>query len=93
MRIILSGILIGAGLLCWYWGSFRLVGRKSYFWKIHAMGVSDTIGSLLLLTGALVRSFAAWSHILLAMAALVFWGSALGFVLARLGGRRPEERP
>lgn len=92
MRVGLSMVLMGIGVFLWFWGGARLLGRKSYFWKIHALGIADTIGTLFILAGALIRSTENWSYILLAMGSVVFWGTAFGFVLARLGGTRKGEQ-
>ena len=85
MRLILSTVLVGIGVFLWFWGALRLSGKRSYLWKIHALGISDVIGTLFILTGALVRSLENWPHVLLAMGAVAFWGTAFSFVLARLG--------
>lgn len=85
---MIAMLMATIGIFLWYWGSFHLAGRKSYLWKIHAMGISDTIGTLFILAGALVHSIENWPHLLLAMGSVVFWGTALSFVLARLGQGR-----
>ena len=91
MRLILSNVFVGIGVFLWFWGSLRLAGRRRYLWKIHALGIADTIGTLFILAGALLRSFENWPHVLLAMGAVAFWGTAFSFVLARLGrGRRRD---
>lgn len=84
MQLTVGLVLVAIGVLLWFWGGWRLSGKKSFFWKIHALGVSDTLGSLFILGGLLVRSFDSWPHLVLAMASVVFWGTALSFVLARL---------
>jgi multicomponent Na+:H+ antiporter subunit G len=88
MRVTLSIVLAGIGVLLWFWGGIRLGGRKSYLWKIHAMGIADTIGTLFILAGRLVYSLENWTHLLLAMGSVAFWGTALSFVLARTGADR-----
>ena len=88
MRMMADTVLVAAGVFLWYWGAFRLLGRKSFFWKLHAMGIADTIGTLLILAGALLHSLENWPHVLLAMGSVLFWGTALALVLARLGGQR-----
>lgn len=93
MRLIIAIILIGIGTVLWFWGGFQLVGRKRYYRKIHALGVSDTIGTLFILTGLLLQSLENWPHVLLAMGSVVFWGTALAMVLARLGGPSQEGEP
>lgn len=85
MRMTVGAILVGVGVFLWVWGAWRLVGRRSFLWKIHALGIADMMGSLLIVAGLLVRSLEGWPHLLLAMASIAFWGTALSFVLARLG--------
>ena len=91
MRLILASLLAGIGAFFWIWGAVCLTGKKSYLWKIHALGISDTIGSLFILSGALLHSTEYWPHVLLAMASVAFWGTALSFMMARLGGNRHGE--
>lgn len=89
--MIIASTLAGIGVFLWFWGAAHLIGRKSYFWKIHGLGIADTIGTLFILCGALIYSTEHWPHVLLAMGSVVFWGTALAFVLARLGGSRGRE--
>ena len=83
--MIISIGLAGIGVFLWIWGGIYLTGKKSYLHKIHALGIADTIGTLFILVGALVHSTEYWPHVLLAMAAVTFWGTAFSFVMARLG--------
>ena len=90
MRLILSTVLVGIGVFLWFWGALHLAGKKRYLWKIHALGIGDMIGSLFILAGSVLYSTENWPHVLLAMTAVVFWGTAFSFVMARLGGT-PEK--
>jgi hypothetical protein len=92
MRLTLGAILVGIGVFLWFWGGFRLAGKRSFLWKIHALGVADMVGSLFILAGLLVRSLEYWPHILLAIGSVAFWGTALSFVLARAGVDRTTSR-
>ncbi|MDF7825123.1 monovalent cation/H(+) antiporter subunit G [Pontiellaceae bacterium B12227] len=91
MRVIAAAILISLGILLWFWGGFRLISKRRYLWKIHALGISDTIGSCLILAGALVHSLENWSHLVLALGSVVFWGTAFSIVMARMGKGSGEE--
>lgn len=91
MRIIFSTVLIVIGLVLWLWGSVQLTGKRRFLWKIRALGAADTIGTLFILVGALIRSLENWSHVLLAMGAIIFWGTAFSFTLARLGCRQDNQ--
>lgn len=90
MRFVISAWLIGIGVFLWYWGAWHLAGKKSYLWKIHALGIADTIGTLFIFAGMLAQSTDSWPHLLLAMGSVGFWGTALSYVLARKGNRRAE---
>lgn len=91
MRLIASTVLVGIGVFLWFWGGLHLAGKKQYLWKIHALGISDMIGTIFILVGALVKSFENWPHVLLAIGAVAFWGTAFSFVMARLGGDPKKE--
>ena len=91
MRIILSIILISVGVFLWLWGAFQLARKRKILWKIHALGAADTIGTLLILTGALIQSRENWPHMLLAGGAVIFWGTTFSFTLARLGGEDEDQ--
>ena len=91
MRLIVSTALVGIGVFLWLWGSLHLIGKKRYLWKIHALGISDMIGTIFILVGSLVHSFENWPHVLLAIGAVAFWGTAFSFVRARLGGDPKKE--
>jgi multisubunit Na+/H+ antiporter MnhG subunit len=92
MRLMLATLLAGLGASLWLWGALCLTGKKSYLWKIHALGISDMIGSLFILAGVLLHSTEYWPHVLLAMASIAFWGTAFSLVMARLGDGRNAEK-
>jgi len=93
MQLMIANTLIATGVFLWYWGALQLFHKNRYLWKIHALGIADTVGTLFILSGALLRHGGQWNHILLAMGSVIFWGAALAFVLARLGsGQETEER-
>ena len=91
MRVIAASILISMGILLWFWGGFRLIGKRRYLWKIHALGISDTIGSCLIFAGALVHSLENWSHLVLALGSVAFWGTAFSIVMGRMRHRSDLE--
>lgn len=91
MRLILAMVLIGIGVLLWFWGGFRLSGRRSFLWKIHASSISDVVGTVFILVGGLLRTLENGTHIILALGAVVFWGTAFSIVLARLSHETDRE--
>jgi len=88
MRLTVSMIFLGVGLFFWIWGTLRLPGRKSLLWKLHALGIADTLGSILIIIGLMVRSPEYWPALLLSLVSILFWGTMLGFILARGAGSR-----
>lgn len=79
----LSLLLLGAGLLLWFWGTWPLLEGGSYLSKLHKLSVSDTLGSGLMLLGLLLRIPQQWPLICLALLGLVVWNTIFGYVLAR----------
>lgn len=73
--------LIG-GTIFWLWGTVQLLARRSVLFKLHGLSVSDTLGSLAIVFGLLLRIPAEWPLLLLAMISLAVWNTMLGYVLA-----------
>jgi multicomponent Na+:H+ antiporter subunit G len=78
----LSLLLLGMGLLLWFWGTWPLLERRSYLAKLHALSVADTLGSLLMLLGLLILVPDRWPLLLLALLGLLVWNTIFGYVLA-----------
>ena len=91
MNMPASMVLNGIGVLLWLWGGIRLSGRRTFLWKIHALSISDVVGTVFILAGSLVYAPGNWTHILLALGAVVFWGTAFSIVLARLSNETGPE--
>jgi multicomponent Na+:H+ antiporter subunit G len=87
---LLSGLLLGLGLVFWFAGSWPLLGRASYLTKLHYLGVADTLGSALMLLGLLLRFNREWPLMLLALLSLVVWNTIFGYVLAVCSQARPR---
>lgn len=78
----LSILLLGGGLVLWFWGTWPLLERQSYLAKLHKLSVGDTLGSALMLLGLLLRIPAQWPLLCLALLGLVLWNTIFGYVLA-----------
>ncbi|WP_319576896.1 monovalent cation/H(+) antiporter subunit G [uncultured Desulfobacter sp.] len=87
MSNMLSLILMGIGLFFWIWGTFGMFGRRSTAWKLHILGVADTLGSILIITGLWVRYPREWPLLLLAILSLAVWNTMLGYVIAHCSTR------
>ncbi len=78
----LSYILIGIGVVFWFWGTIPLLGHRSVLFKLHSLSVGDTLGSMSLVVGLLLRIPREWPLLLLALISLAIWNTVLGYVLA-----------
>lgn len=86
----LSLLLIGLGLMFWFWGTWPLLGRVSYLNKLHSLSVADSLGSVLMVVGLLVKLPREWPLLLLALVMLVIWNTILGTVLAACSQAKPR---
>lgn len=73
---------IGLGLVFWFWGTIAILQRRSVLFKLHNLSVSDTLGSIAIVFGLLLRRPREWPLLLLAILTLALWNTMLGYVLA-----------
>lgn len=79
---ILSYICISLGIVFWFWGTFPLLGGRSLLFKLHTLSVADTLGSMSIIFGLLLKIPSQWSLLVLALISLAIWNTVLGYVLA-----------
>lgn len=79
---IFSYICISVGILFWFWGTFPLLGQRSLLFKLHSLSVADTLGSMSIVFGLLLKIPNQWSLLVLALISLAIWNTVLGYVLA-----------
>ncbi|MEB3343485.1 monovalent cation/H(+) antiporter subunit G [Okeania sp.] len=79
---ILSYGLIIIGVIFWFWGTFPLLGNRSVLFKLHSLSVADTLGSMSIIVGLLLKIPEEWPLLLLAIITLAIWNTVLGYVLA-----------
>lgn len=79
---ILSYACMGLGIVFWFWGTSYLLGRRSVLYKLHSLSVADTLGSIAIIVGLLLKRPSEWSLLLLAIISLAIWNTMLGYVLA-----------
>ncbi|WP_107666353.1 monovalent cation/H(+) antiporter subunit G [Cyanothece sp. BG0011] len=82
MITYLSYFCIGVGLIFWFWGTFPLVGDRSVLYKLHSLSVADTLGSMSIICGLLLKIPSEWPLLILAILSLAIWNTVLGYVLA-----------
>lgn len=79
---VLSYSLIVIGIIFWFWGTLPLIGSKSILFKLHTLSVADTLGSMAIVVGLLLKIPNEWSLLLLAIITLAVWNTVLGYVIA-----------
>lgn len=85
---LLSYACIILGLIFWFWGTFPLLGNRSVLFKLHTLSVSDTLGSMSIIVGLLLRIPREWPLLVLALISLALWNTMLGYVLAYCSSSR-----
>jgi multicomponent Na+:H+ antiporter subunit G len=79
---VLSYTCMGIGIVFWFWGTSHLLGRRSVLFKLHSLSVADTLGSMAIIVGLLLKIPNEWPLLLLAIISLAIWNTMLGYVLA-----------
>jgi len=79
---IFSYLCISVGIVFWFWGTFPLLGQRSLLFKLHSLSVADTLGSMSIIFGLLLKIPSQWSLLVLALISLAIWNTVLGYVLA-----------
>lgn len=79
---LLSYSCIGIGIFFWFWGTIPLVGHRSVLFKLHSLSVADTLGSIAIIVGLLLKIPREWPLLVLAILSLALWNTMLGYVLA-----------
>lgn len=82
MMEILSYCCIVLGIIFWFWGTLPLIGSRSVLFKLHSLSVADTLGSIAIIIGLLLKIPSEWSLLVLAIITLAVWNTVLGYVLA-----------
>ncbi|HAA31953.1 MAG TPA: sodium:proton antiporter [Cyanobacteria bacterium UBA8553] len=78
----ISYTCMGVGLVFWFWGTFPLVGHRSVLFKLHSLSVADTLGSMIIIVGLLLKRPGEWPLLILGLITLAIWNTVLGYVLA-----------
>ncbi|BCX11119.1 MAG: hypothetical protein KatS3mg067_0057 [Thermosynechococcus sp.] len=78
----ISYTCISFGLFLWLWGTWPLLSRRSPLYKLHFLSVSDTLGSMAIMIGVLLRIPREWPLLVLALISLALWNTILSYVLA-----------
>jgi multicomponent Na+:H+ antiporter subunit G len=87
----LSYFCIGVGIVFWFWGTSHLLKRRSVLFKVHSISVADTLGSMIIVVGLLLKIPSEWPLLILAIISLAIWNTMLGYVLAYCASREGED--
>jgi len=87
----LSFSLIGIGIIFWFWGTWPLVGQRSVLYKLHSLSIADTLGSMSIIVGLLLKIPREWPLLVLALLSLAIWNTVLGYVLAYCSSRGEDD--
>ena len=79
---VLSYTCIGIGIVFWFWGTSYLLGKRSVLYKLHSLSVADTLGSIAIVVGLLLKIPSKGPLLILAIICLAIWNTMLGYVLA-----------
>jgi multicomponent Na+:H+ antiporter subunit G len=79
---VVSYTLIIVGLIFWFWGTPHLLSKRSVLFKLHSLSVADTLGSMSIVVGLLLKRPSEWPLLILAIISLAMWNTMLGYVLA-----------
>jgi multicomponent Na+:H+ antiporter subunit G len=90
MMEILSYLCFGIGIVFWFWGTSYLLGKRSVLYKMHSLSVADTLGSMIIIAGLLLRRTNEWPLLILAIICLAIWNTMLGYVLAYCSNREGD---
>lgn len=79
---LLSYLCLGIGIVFWFWGTAHLLSQRSVLFKLHGLSVADTLGSMSIVFGLLLKIPREWPLLILALISLALWNTMLGYVLA-----------
>ena len=85
---VLGYVCIGIGILFWFWGTSVLTTKRSVVFKLHSLSVGDTLGSIVIIVGLLLKIPREWPLLILAIITLAIWNTMLGYVLAYCSSTR-----
>lgn len=81
-------VLMVSGLVFWLWGTLPILNKRhSLFYKLHTLTVSDTVGSLCILSSLIIHSPSNWVLIVTAGLSLSLWNTFFSFILGNAADR------
>ena len=86
----INNVVIGIGVLFWFWATVPLLSQRSIFFRLHALTVGDTIGSALIVVGLLLRLNREWPLLLISLFCLLLWNTTFSVVLGHAAASDPH---
>lgn len=90
---VISYGCIAVGIFFWFWGTFPLLGKRSVLFKLHSLSVADTLGSIAIVFGLLLKIPSETPLLILAIITLAIWNTMLGYVLAYCSSAEDQNEP
>ena len=88
LQLLGSHLLISIGLILWFWGTTPLLNKShNLLYKLHMLTVSDTVGSVLIITGLLVFAPNQWPILSVVTISFVLWNTIFSYLFAVLTNR------
>ncbi|MDI3516917.1 MAG: multicomponent Na+:H+ antiporter subunit [Thermotogota bacterium] len=80
---VLSAAILYTGVFFWLFGTLYLFSKKAPVTKLHFLGISDTLGSFLIVLGLIAKSPEMWRPLTLVLVSAISWGPVLTHMIAR----------
>ena len=88
IQLLASNLLIATGLVLWFWGTIPLSNKShNLLYKLHMLTVSDTVGSVFIISGLLVYAPNQWPILAVVTISFVLWNTIFSYLLAVLTNR------
>ena len=88
LQQLVSYSLVSVGLILWFWGTYPLLDKThNLLYKLHMLTVSDTVGSLFIISGLLVFSPENWPIFIVVIITFVLWNTIFSYLFAVLTNR------
>ncbi len=81
--ILFADIMMGLGALLMVWGTLYLLKPVPIIVKLHTLGVSDTLGAMLIVAGLVILHPERIIPLSVAFLALLMWGPMVSYIIAR----------
>gem|GEM_PF-1145335 len=85
-----GNVLCLLGAVFMVWGTLYLGKSVPVMVRLHALGVADTLGAILVVVGLMFKYPGKLFSLLMAFMALLFWGPMVTYLIARGVGLKTD---